>query len=356
MTFLTYDDLLPIFVISILFSLVAIAHRIVLPQMYSSILIFNYRGDYKKTTKSSAIRVLYVLILTILFYKVVKYTSHQIYLGIFIACFLNVWPAIIQYHLLSFWKSKEKRIILLGYISFIVFSVFVAYITVEVICPMIFENKEYALFSNDGLELIKTIILCIIPISFEGVLAKFTGIVTQIDIDTYLEEVKILNNQLDIENEILNAYEYEIIRICHANDINIELLKTIVALEYIYRGQWYNWLSETILCKYFPWLAIKKDISVGLTQIKISTAKEILEMAPKKFVNKLMDPEFNMDVCAKFLKKIIDKYKIENKENYQDIYEYIACSYLCDVYDDTNKTVLLYSTILRNRVGINVTL
>lgn len=354
MVFLTYDDLLPILGVSIIFSLVATAHRIFLPQMYSSILTFKYTGDYKKTTKSSAIRVLYVLILTIIFYEVVHYTPKQIYLGILIACFLNVWPAIIQYHLLNFWKSKEKAIILLGYISFIVFSVFEAYITIKVIYPMIFENKEYALFSNDGLNLLKTIILCIIPISFEGMLARFSGVVTQIDLDTYLEEVKILNSQLSIENEILKTYEYEIQRICHANFIDVELLKTIVALEYIYRGQWHNRLSEIILCRYFPWLAIKKDISVGLTQIKISTAKEILEMAPQKFVNKLMDPEFNMEVCAKYLKKVINQYNLKNdndclQNQVSDIYEYIAYSYLCEFYDETNKTALLYSTLLRNR-------
>ncbi len=354
MTILTYDDLIPILVVNVAFALIATAHRVLLPQMYSSILLFKYTGDYRRTAKSSAIRVLYVLLLTLFFYKIVNYTSHQIYFGIFIACFLNVWPAIIQFHLLSFWKSKAKSLILLGYISFIALSVFMAYISINMVSPMLFDNKEYAIFDNSGWNIIKTIILFIIPVSFEGILAKYSSTIKGIDIDTFLEEVRILKSQLEVENDILNSYKYEIERICNENGIDVMLLKTIVNLEYIFRGRWYIWLGELLVCKVFPKIAIKKDLSVGLTQIRISTAKDVLRMAPNKFVKNLIEPEFNMNVCAELLKQIIYDYEVSQDDymvkEVEDIYEYISLRYLCEGYEKDNKTVLLYGAILRSEV------
>lgn len=355
MIFLYYNDLLPTFVILLTFSLFATFHRILLPNMYSSILIFKYTGDYIKTAKSSGIRILYVLLLTLFFYHYIKYIPLQIYLGIALACFLNVWPAIVQYHLLLFWRSKEKTLLLVSYLSFIVFSVFMAYVTINIISPMLFDNKDYAFFNNSGWNIIKTLILFIIPVSFESILANISGVVKHIDIDTFTEEVQILNHQLEIENEIINIYRYEINNISVSNNIPTELLETIVNLEYIYRGRWYNSLCESILCHLFPKFAIRKDISIGLTQIKISTAQKTLKMASTKFLKKLLEPDFNLEVCAKMLKNIIYDYYYPSdydymRDNSEDIYQYIAYRYLCRNYSENNKTVLLYSTILRNRV------
>lgn len=83
MVFLMYNDILPILITAILFSVFATAHRIILPNMYCSYLIFKYEGDSKKTAKSTAIRILYVVFLAIFLYKVFNFTEIQIYAGIF---------------------------------------------------------------------------------------------------------------------------------------------------------------------------------------------------------------------------------------------------------------------------------
>ena len=179
-------------------------------------------------------------------------------------------------------------------------------------------------------------------------------LVTKWEIPTIKEDKgsRILPDIADSIKQTL--YEYEIEKICNENGIEEGLLKTIINLEYIYRGRWYNWLGELLACKMFPKIAIKKDLSVGLTQIRISTAKKVLKMAPNKFVKNLMEPEFNIKVCTKLLNQIINDYETSQDDylinEVEDIYEYIAFKYLCKDYNKDNKTVLLYSAILRSKV------
>lgn len=381
MIFLYYNELIPIAIVAVIYTLISTAHRILLPQMYYSLFCFKYQGNVKKTCTSTSIRIIFTILLTIFFIKITRFSYKEVYLGIFLSCFLNIWPAIIQYRLLGFYKSKEKFIMFLGYISFILFSVSTSFLTVNYLIPSIFENKYLLLFDNTGIGIIATILLYIFPVSFDGVLAKFSFLGSGIDLDTYLEEIKIVDILLYCEKYILDLYSYEIERICNKYDISKELLETIASLEYIYRGRWYYRFLEIILCKYFPKTAIKKDISVGIAQIKISTAKKIKEECPLKFINNLYKPEFNLEICAAYLKSLIDNYyqlksneytvsyidsdEVEDEDinNYveeyaaarndldkEDIFNYIASNYLCENDDKLNRTVMVYSSILRSRV------
>lgn len=220
-------------------------------------------------------------------------------------------------------------------------------------CPAIFENKEIRVIDNVGYTIIITLFSVVIPISFEGILANYTSICVPYKIDTFREEVEILINQMAFEDEIEQLYRYEIDIICTKNNIPNDLLGKIVTLEYIYRGRTYYKVSEHIVCRCFPSLAIKKDISVGITQIRISTAQKILKMAPQKFIVKLLDFEFNLEVCGRLLGSIVANFE-SNKEDcniyYNDIYEYIASKYLCEGKSGLNRTVMLYSAVLRSKV------
>ncbi len=355
MNILLYNyDILPIIIVCIVFMLVAVVHRIFLPHMYSSILEFKYEGNINKTLKSSCIRILYVVLLTILFVKIFKFSEKQVYFGILLSCFLNVWPAIIQYRLIEFHRSKEKAICLFGYISFIGLSVLISYITNQYISPMLFDGKEYFLLDNSGLGIIKGIILLILPMSFEAFLAKISSVVVSQDIQSFREELRILNYQMDFETYITDLYEYEIKSVCERNDISTDLLNTIIKLEYIHRGKWYYNLFEKIISKFFTNVAIKKDISIGISQIKISTAKEVLEKSPTKFVKKLADIDFNLEVCGKLLNILIEDYYNTEKDDLirdecEDVYEYIANKYLCSIYSPMNRSVLIYSAVLRSK-------
>ena len=57
----------------------------------------------------------------------------EICIGVGSAAFLNVWTAIVQYHLLSIFNKFDKFRLLFGYICFIIFSVIFSYISTEYI-------------------------------------------------------------------------------------------------------------------------------------------------------------------------------------------------------------------------------
>ena len=83
--------------------------------------------------------------------------------------------------------------------------------------------------------------------------------------------------------------KYFIDRVARENDINTVLLETILRLEIFYRGRMYNRLLEKCACRFFSKIEIKKNITVGIAQIKISTAAEVLKEEPKRFIKKICD-------------------------------------------------------------------
>lgn len=93
-------------------------------------------------------------------------------------------------------------------------------------------------------------------------------------------------------------------------------------------------MIEKFVCRFFPRIAIKKNISVGVAQIRISTAAEVLKENPFIFIKKICNDKLNIEICARLLKNIINKYEEMEKtdsyycEEYEDIYDYIACEYL----------------------------
>lgn len=116
----------------------------------------------------------------------------------------------------------------------------------------------------------------------------------------------------------------------------------------------YNKILEKCVCKFFSEIAIRKNISVGIAQIKISTAKEILRENPDDFIKKICDDNLNIEICAKLLKTIIDKYEdmctsnAYDYEDYEDVYDYIACEYMGAYAWQKDKTALIYSSVLRS--------
>lgn len=350
MVFLYYHDLIPIGITMAAFMLVPVIHRMLIPSMYSSVLEFLYEGDVKKTQNSSIIRILYVIGLTLLLYRVCRLTPAQIYLGVLCACILNVWPPIVQYRLYLCINNRDKLICFLSYVGFVIFSVTISVTTVRYLAPMLFDDVQVYLISNDGMGIILAFLSYVIPFSFETALAKATRVHTNADIDAYHEDLKIINTQLYFYEHVTSNYYYEMDRICQENDLNIELLKTIVLLEHIHRGKWYYKIGEWLVCKLIPLFAIKRDFSVGIAQIKISTAKDLLQKSPTKFTSKLVDTEFNLEVCAMLLKKLkADYHQLQDTELYTDEFDYIAMNYLCGHWVSNNRNTLIYSAVLRSR-------
>ena len=356
MTFIYFSDLRPIIVSSIIFSLLAVAHRILIPSKYSSYLQFSSQeDDEKRTAQSTAIRILYLIVGTLILYQGANYTEKQIAIGIFISAFLNVWPAILENHLLKIFKTKEEWILLVGYISFVGFSVLIEIITIRLFMPVLFREKEIYWLDNQAISLFFTLIAIIIPIPIETFIAKYSHVVIIQNIDTFLEEVYICERQVNMKNHSIELNKYIINKIAKENDINIKILETIIRLECFYRKRLYYRIMEYILTKYFSFYAIKKDISVGIAQIKISTAQKLLQENPYTFVKELHEDSLNIQLCGKYIKYLISEYKTKLREyedrmvpGYVDVYDYIACEYLGGIPTNKERTVLVYSAVLRS--------
>lgn len=92
MEFIYFADLIPILISWIMFSFLATAHRVLLPNKYSAFLQFKEDENVNRTIQSASIRMLYLIIGTCFLNMFIGFNEKQIGMGIFIACFLNVWP------------------------------------------------------------------------------------------------------------------------------------------------------------------------------------------------------------------------------------------------------------------------
>lgn len=354
MTLIYLKDIIPILISYMMFSLLAMAHRVLLPNKYSAFLQFKEDEDVNRTIQSTSIRIIYLIAGTCFLNLVLGFNEKQIGIGIFIACFLNVWPAIIQNQLLKLRKNRTEYLILLGYLVFIGASVFVGVMTVRLFIPLLQGDTTVYWLDNQAISILSSLILMVVPVSAEVIIAKFARIVVTQTIDTFIEEVYILEKQLNMECSQVENNRYLIDRVARENDINVALLETILRLEIFYRGRMYNKLLENCACKYFSTLAIKKNISVGVAQIKISTAARLLKENPHSFIKRLCNDDFNIELCAKLLKDIMDQYEdmLERGsydcEDYEDVFDYIACEYMGAYAEHKDKTALIYSAVLRS--------
>lgn len=354
MEFIYFADLIPILISWIMFSSLAMAHRVLLPNRYSAFLQFKEDEDVNRTIQSASIRMLYLIIGTCFLNMFIGFNEKQIGMGIFIACFLNVWPAIIQNQLLKLRKNKTEWLILAGYTVFILTSVCVEILTVRIFIPVLKGDKSLYWLDNQAITILFSLMMIVIPVSLEAIIARFARIVVVQTIDTFIEEVYILEHQLNMECIPIERNKYLIDRVARENDINVLLLETILRLEIFYRDRLYNRILEKCICNYFSEIAIKKNISVGLAQIRILTAAEILKENPRSFIKKICDDDLNIEVCAKLLKKLINQYEdmfelnSYQYEEYEDVYDYIACEYRGAYAWQKDKTTLIYSAVLRS--------
>ena len=347
------SDVVPILTSGLIFSMLAMAHRVFLPNKYSAFLQFKEEEDVNKTVQSTIIRIIYLIVGTCVLNILFGFGEKQICIGIIGACFLNVWPAIIQHQLLKLKKTQTEWLILTGYIVFIGTSCFVAIVTVRLFIPVLRGDSTVYWLDNQAITFLLSLIMMAFPIPLEAIISKFACVVVVQTIDTFIEEVYILEHQLNMECPQIEKNNYLIDRVARENDISIVLLETILRLEVFYRGRVYNKILEKLVCIFLGKLAIKKDISVGIAQIRLSTAKEILRENPEHFIKRICEDNLNIEICGKLLKSMINKYgdlhvkDIYEYENYEDIFDYIACKYIGASPWKKDKIALVYSAVLR---------
>ena len=347
MYIVTFKTIINCIIISMAVNIAARLHQIFLPRSYSSILDFRYNGDASKTIRSSSIRLIYIALISIFFY-LIGFQEFEIYCGMFISAFLNVWPAIVQYRLITIKASWEKIRLLFGYSLFVVFTTLFSYISLNIIYRSLIGDFSFGPFDSKGFDILFALFIAACSCSMETILSKFALLSKGIDIESFRIDKEILVNRIIIEEDIIDAYSYEIEQCASENNVPKELLKTLIILEYIHRGQWYIRVIEWIICRLrfsYP-LAIKKDLSLGIAQIKISTAKDLLEETPYSFIRYMTDPLFSIKLCGKYIRKIIDDYTDYFETD--NIYDYIASTYLSGTNNNDSEIVKLYSIVLES--------
>lgn len=198
---LIYDsDINPILISCVVFSSLAFAHRILVPGKYSSYLQFKEEVNSRKTAQSTAIRIIYLIVGTLFLNLLLGYTEKQIGLGVFIVCFLNVWPSIIQNQLFKLLKTGREVIILFGYLLFIGASVFVIVLTIRLFIPLLKGDITIYWLDNQAISFLSSLCLMALPIPVETLVAKYSRMVVVQTIDTFMEEIYILEHQLPMKN------------------------------------------------------------------------------------------------------------------------------------------------------------
>lgn len=221
---------------------------------------YKEEEDVNKTIQSVSIRIIYLIVGTCFLNMVLELTEKQIGIGIFIACFLNVWPAIIQNQLLKLRKNRTEWFILLGYISFVGTSIFVEIMTIRLFIPLLEGDITVYWLDNQAITVLLSLIMMAFPITVEAILSKLARIVVVVQtIDTFIEEVYILEHQLNMEHSFIERNRFAIDKAANENDINVVPLETILQLEVFYRGRMYNRILEKCVCIFFLRIAIKKN-------------------------------------------------------------------------------------------------
>ena len=239
MVLIYYSDIIPILFSCVVFSMLAFAHRIFIPGKYSAFLQYKEEENARKTIESTSIRMCYMILGTSCLSEFLRFSEKQIIIGIFLACFLNVWPAIIQNQLLKFKKTKSEWLTLLGYILFILFSMLIGMGAIRLFIPLIKGDITVYWFDNQGITIIVSLILIAFPITIESIMAKSSRIVIVNNINTFLEEIYIVERQMQLDSILLNRNKYTIDKIAREYDISATLLEAILRLEIFYRGRMY---------------------------------------------------------------------------------------------------------------------
>lgn len=356
MIIITLRDACYIFIVSICFSWFAMIHRTVLPSKYSSVL--QMEEDEKKTLQSTVIRILYLMLGTMFFHELLGFSKMQLACGIFLTSFLNVWPAIVQHRLLKLFKDKMKWMLLLRYVLFVLISVLISILTIDKIFPLLRGEESIYFFDNQGVSLLFWLFTMVIPVSAEQLIVKYSKVIAPVTIDSFREELYIMQWQLKSYDLFDKKNRYLINEAARQYDLSLGWINTILKLERHYRGNMANQMLEYILCRYFPNRAIEKDISVGPAQIKISTAQKVEKEEPEVLTQKLVKNKDSIFLCAKYIRYLINEYFLTKMnceewemQDYEDVFDYVACEYMGGKSDKKEQSVLICSSLLRNVVG-----
>ena len=280
--------------------------------------------------------------------------------GVTMGSFFCTWPSIYQYQLFLFWKSKSRFLYFCSCIISILFSYVVAKLCMELLLPMLFDGKSNFFIDNGAFNLVISIFGFCSPFGIRNLLEKEGQENPYIDSDTYVADLCLTKRKIQFDRSFVKQYHYEILSSAKKFRLSAELLKTVIELERINRGSWYNRLIERVAVKFFAEYIIRKNATIGEAQISIMEAHSFFRKAPKLYLSEMLRPEISIDLCAFKLRELLDKYPqscdIIYFSDYEDIYFeldddmklsiYIATEYTCGKKLSLRKFVLVYATVI----------
>lgn len=134
------------------------------------------------------------------------------------------------------------------------------------------------------------------------------------DISEYLDMYKglIYYETFKIDKK----YIYLVHSIARQEGINPELLFGIILIEKINRGHWLTRFSEKVFIKLFPKYLIKRDASLGISQIKVSTAKLVTpSLSDIEILDALSDDFKCISICSKLINYYLEIIKKTTEDN-----------------------------------------
>ena len=353
-------DIVITIAVSLFYLLIIPFQLVVFPMKYYSVKDVIYSGNLKKATGALITRFLFIFFVCLILWLIKKRDSTAIW-GVTIGSILCTWPSIYQYQLYRFIKNKYKMLYFVACIVSVIYSWASAKISIQILLPVIFENKGFFLIDNSGISTIVTLFGFVMPTGVRKIIKEEDQDNPYLVGDTFAADMYLTRRKIQFEEAFFDQYRYEIDKIAEKYDISPALLTIVIQLEKINRGTWRHYISEKIMVRFFPNHLIKKNATLGLAQINIKTAHGFFHMAPSRYLKEMLIPEKSIELCAYILKDIIEEYSYytpSHEDPFIDLYEdnaitdnykcglYIASTYICGISDVFKKYTLVYAELI----------
>ncbi|PEF81434.1 hypothetical protein [Bacillus toyonensis] len=141
---------------------------------------------------------------------------------------------------------------------------------------------------------------------------------------------KLLHHAYRTNRKILSSIETT----SKINSVDPEIIFSIILIESVSRGNFFMRSIEKIAGMVFPNILIRLDVSLGIGQIRISTARELCNLTNNKQIIKLLlDFESNISLISKLvsiyvedcrfdknpIKSIVKMYTTGNKDTVDNV-------------------------------------
>lgn len=132
------------------------------------------------------------------------------------------------------------------------------------------------------------------------------------------------------------------------HEIDVELLFGIVTLEKLNRGDLLNRYLEKVIYFFSPQTLVKKDMSIGVGQIKLSTIKKTSKYeTDRSLLKKMINPQTNIVLVAKVIQDILN-----NLEPYVDLNDItlkniVSCYLTGSEKTRTNPQIMMHVNLLK---------